>query len=131
LLPTDGGDEIEFFNYKYGYFSIITFIIPFRWFLVRRFRTRRVVAAALTGGAFSLLDALEVEAQVARPLMLGADGLAAVHDASLSKRPIDINCHVAALRREHCHFLKAELAVCRFAFASEIHQGVHRSLLSD
>ena len=78
-----------------------------------------------------MLDALEVEAQVARPLVLIADELAAVHDAGLSKRPIDIKGHVAALRREHLHFLKAQLAVCRFAFASEIHQGVHlKSALS-
>jgi hypothetical protein len=38
----------------------------------------------LTGGAFSLLDALELEAQVARHLVLIADELAAVHDAGLS-----------------------------------------------
>src|ERR1700751_709861 len=73
-----------------------------------------------------MLDSLDVEAQIAPPLVLIADERAAIHDAGRSKRPIDINGHVAALHREHLHFLKAELAVCRFAFASEIHQGVHR-----
>jgi WD40 repeat protein len=32
-------EEIEFVNYKFGYFSVLAFIIvPFRWLVVRRFR---------------------------------------------------------------------------------------------
>jgi Transposase DDE domain len=34
-----GGDEIDFVNYKFGYFSLIAFVVPlFRWLVVRRFR---------------------------------------------------------------------------------------------
>src|SRR5260370_21005331 len=33
------GESLEVFNYKYGYFSIIAFLIPpIRWLVVRRFR---------------------------------------------------------------------------------------------
>jgi hypothetical protein len=35
--------KIEFVNYKYGYFSIIAFIIPiFRWLVVRKFRNELI-----------------------------------------------------------------------------------------
>jgi hypothetical protein len=37
------GPEIDFINYKYGYFSVIAFIIPFfRWLVVRRFRNELI-----------------------------------------------------------------------------------------
>ncbi|SFM08768.1 WD40 repeat [Bradyrhizobium sp. NFR13] len=41
LVKKDPSDrDVEFINYKFGYFSAISFAIPFlRWWLVRRFRT--------------------------------------------------------------------------------------------
>jgi hypothetical protein len=39
LARRESASEVEFANYKYGYFSIIAFIIPFfRWLVVRKFR---------------------------------------------------------------------------------------------
>jgi hypothetical protein len=44
-LVTDAAhdSEIEFINYKYGYFSVVAFIIPFfRWLVVRKFRSELI-----------------------------------------------------------------------------------------
>lgn len=39
VTAADGDHDIEFVNYKFGYFSAISFALPFlRWLLVRRFR---------------------------------------------------------------------------------------------
>src|SRR5215831_14630474 len=41
--PQAAGRPIEFVNYKYGYFSLIAFVLPFlRWLVVRRFRKELV-----------------------------------------------------------------------------------------
>lgn len=43
LSDKAASEEIEFLNYKYGYFSIVAFIVPiFRWLVVRRFRIELV-----------------------------------------------------------------------------------------
>jgi tetratricopeptide (TPR) repeat protein len=43
VLESAPAGEIEFINYKFGYFSIIGFIVPFfRWLVVREFRTTLV-----------------------------------------------------------------------------------------
>lgn len=42
-LVTKADPNIEFINYKYGYFSVLAFLIPFlRWLVVRRFRKELV-----------------------------------------------------------------------------------------
>jgi hypothetical protein len=39
VCPNRSDHQIEFINYKFGYFSTFAFIIPlFRWLVVRRFR---------------------------------------------------------------------------------------------
>jgi hypothetical protein len=49
LVCGDGNAEIEFVNYKYGYFSVVAFVIPFfRWLVVRRFRRELVKLCAHT-----------------------------------------------------------------------------------
>jgi WD40 repeat protein len=41
--------QIEFVNYKYGYFSVVAFILPFfRWLVVRRFRSELIKLCAET-----------------------------------------------------------------------------------
>ncbi len=43
LVRGEANAEIEFANYKYGYFSVIAFIVPFfRWLVVRRFRVELI-----------------------------------------------------------------------------------------
>lgn len=47
-------EDIDFLNYKYGYFSVIAFIIPlFRWLVVRRFRRELV---GLTAKQYARID---------------------------------------------------------------------------
>jgi hypothetical protein len=38
LLDHPNGSDVEVINYKFGYFSIVAFTVPFlRWLVVRRF----------------------------------------------------------------------------------------------
>ena len=47
--------SIDVFNYKYGYFSILAFIIPFlRWLVTRRFR--RDMLLAISKGNWDRID---------------------------------------------------------------------------
>jgi|SRR5438876_1312512 len=71
------------------------------------------------------LDALEIEAQVTRLAVLTRDELSTIHDPGLGKCPIDVDRHVAARWREHGHVLKAQLAIIRLAFATEVHECTH------
>jgi WD40 repeat protein len=43
MFTERGQEDVEFQNYKFGYFSVLAFIVPvFRWLVVRRFRTELV-----------------------------------------------------------------------------------------
>ncbi|MBR0954965.1 WD40 repeat domain-containing protein [Bradyrhizobium canariense] len=52
LLPDQ---QIDFVNYKYGYFSVFAFILPiFRWIIVRRFRSELISIS--TAKTYSRID---------------------------------------------------------------------------
>ena len=47
-------DQIRVVNYKYGYFSVIAFLIPvLRWLVVRRFRAELLALSGSDSGTVS------------------------------------------------------------------------------
>src|SRR5207253_3811384 len=43
VTSSQNENQVEFVNYKYGYFSAISFLVPFaRWLVVRKFRNELI-----------------------------------------------------------------------------------------
>jgi hypothetical protein len=79
VTAADHNGEIEFVNYKFGYFSIIAFIIPiFRWLVVRKFRNELIKLCTLIPGVIeSTSNFVEHPEVVARRI---GEAVAAVGD---------------------------------------------------